>query len=371
MTQQPQQTPYIGSKISLISKLDIRYEGILYTVDSQEATIALSKVKSFGTEDRPTPHPVPGRDEVYEYIIFKASDIKDLIVCDTPKPPASMGGLPYDPAILSVSQQPVEPKTQQPSAEDSHGGFYTSQQPQQYYSQNRGSQQASPPMQRPVEPRSHTTSDQHAHSGSYNRQQPQRYYNHSRGERTQARPPMRSNQPREKLKFDSDYDFEKANEQFKETIGDITKDLEAKLKIGGETQKTSSTKSGQRSDENTAEDNEKYYDKSSSFFDSISCEALEKQEGTNTRPDWRKERMTNQETFGSSAVRSLGYRRGGRGYGGPRGMRGGGNQPQQHQQQQRFNNGYVQSYGRQTYTSNNRYRNNSAASNNRGGQQAF
>lgn len=30
----------------------------------------------------------------------------------------------------------------------------------------------------------------------------------------------------------------------------------------------------------------------------------------NTRPDWKKERQTNQETFGHSAVRSLTYRRG-------------------------------------------------------------
>lgn len=36
-------TPYIGSKISLISKAEIRYEGTLYAVDTKESTVTLQK----------------------------------------------------------------------------------------------------------------------------------------------------------------------------------------------------------------------------------------------------------------------------------------------------------------------------------------
>lgn len=95
------EVPFLGCKISLISKCDIRYEGILYCVDAKESTIALSKVKSYGTEDRADPNSgswVAPKNEVYDIIIFRASDVKDLRV-DTPEPP----GL-SDPAIISAHQ---------------------------------------------------------------------------------------------------------------------------------------------------------------------------------------------------------------------------------------------------------------------------
>lgn len=106
--------PYIGSRISLISKAEIRYEGILYDVNKNDATVTLSKgyttryspnqcssylyhlVRSYGTENRPAQKQVQPRNEVYEYIIFRGSDIKDLSVSEMSKAEE----ISHDPAIL-------------------------------------------------------------------------------------------------------------------------------------------------------------------------------------------------------------------------------------------------------------------------------
>lgn len=57
-------------------------------------------MRSFGTEDRPTDRPVPARDEIFEYIIFRGADIEDLQVRE---PPSS--SLTQDPAIVEVIEK--------------------------------------------------------------------------------------------------------------------------------------------------------------------------------------------------------------------------------------------------------------------------
>jgi len=57
---------------------------------------SLFTVRSFGTEDRETQLPVAPQNQVYEYILFRGSDIKDIRVVN------NVSSIPNDPAIVQV-----------------------------------------------------------------------------------------------------------------------------------------------------------------------------------------------------------------------------------------------------------------------------
>jgi len=71
-----QNIPY-NSKIYLLSTLDYRYEGTLNSIDTADNTITLTNVRSLGTLHSPIQIP-----PVYEYFIFRASDIKHIEVSE-------------------------------------------------------------------------------------------------------------------------------------------------------------------------------------------------------------------------------------------------------------------------------------------------
>ncbi|CAH1767465.1 6179_t:CDS:10 [Entrophospora sp. SA101] len=104
---------YIGSKISLISRSDIRYVGILHSINQADSTVALEQVRSYGTEGRRgnPPEEIPPSDNVFEYIVFRGSDVKDLHVCEAPTQQQSIPQVPNDPAILGTTA-PRQPNFQ-------------------------------------------------------------------------------------------------------------------------------------------------------------------------------------------------------------------------------------------------------------------
>ncbi|KAL5615106.1 hypothetical protein BROUX41_005166 [Berkeleyomyces rouxiae] len=99
---------YLGSRISLISKSNIRYVGTLHEINSEESTVSLENVQSFGTEGREGDGTaVPASDQVYEYIVFRGSDVKDLRIDQPVAPqPQQPPAVPNDPAILGARPRP-------------------------------------------------------------------------------------------------------------------------------------------------------------------------------------------------------------------------------------------------------------------------
>lgn len=399
--------PELGSKISLISKADIRYEGRLFTVDPQECTIALASVRSFGTEERETKYPVPAQNQVYDYILFRGSDIKDIRVVNTQplndpaivqlSVPPSLGGSanfpgqPFPHPVLGHIGGPGPlgpyPQSMGPMGDLISGsrsstpgllarksptmdaGVQCSQPKEDKKPQNRAVQ---PPNRdgRPNQNRERRGGDYEQRPQFRNYRDPQQQHReqndyHDRNQRGQQnrggggwvnnrgmvrtrgrgrggpnqnfqRAPGQQTQQQQgqqqqsaagnnaqaqkkTLKFEGDYDFEQANTQFEELRSKLAKAKldadQAQIKVNGEASSEKKDDSGNETGVEITEpeeENDTFYDKAKSFFDNISCEAVERSKGRSQRTDWRVERKLNSETFGVASARRGAYR--GRGY---------------------------------------------------------
>jgi protein LSM14 len=115
----------LGSRISLISKKNIRYEGVLYSINEANATVALQNVKSFGTEGREKLDPentafVAPQDGIHAYLLFRGCDIKDLHVHEqktelTTVDPAAAGAATATTAPPQPEPVPAPAEGHQPS----------------------------------------------------------------------------------------------------------------------------------------------------------------------------------------------------------------------------------------------------------------
>lgn len=299
--------PYVGSRISLISKSEIRYEGILYVINTEESTIALQNVRSYGTEGRVEPN-VPPTDEVYDFIIFRGEDIKDLTVLEGSATKPSQRAVLEDPAVVSVGPErkvaaaPAKGRETNGHRNGAYGGASTATRSYEKkgwdnkdnYNNNRNGYNNKSNWQSNSDNKQGGWNDRRGgNSSGYNRGG---YNDHQRGGRKggygdnkHRGGPVGELQPNEnaqtKAEVTQEFDFSVANEKF-EKPAEPTKEVDD-VRAG--------------------------YSKTKSFFDDISCDALERsgdKEGAGRfdRQSREKQREVDKETFGAAALtRPFGY----------------------------------------------------------------
>ncbi|RLV93238.1 Protein SCD6 [Spathaspora sp. JA1] len=290
---------YIGKTISLISNKGLRYVGLLDNINSEDATVGLNSVRLLGTEGRMaangTPNlEVPPGNDIYEYVVFRGSDVKDLSVLDIPvdqvKPVNYVATTPTDASATSgYYSAPPMPQTSGPAAGASGvakvpatttssatsgsppaaaGAAASPHQPVE----TGAPHQPEPTKTIPEKPTS--TTDAHSPADAQPRSTP---------EEPKHFPPRHRKQSHGPDIPSEEFDFESANAKF-------SKELEQEREL-----------------EHTG------YNKKSSFFDNISSSTEER-----SSLRWADEKSMNIDTFGEASLQRGG--RGGRGRG--RGGRG-------------------------------------------------
>jgi protein LSM14 len=362
--------PYAGSKISLISKSDIRYVGTLHSINQQDSTVSLEQVRSYGTEGRKKnkSEEISGTDQIYEYIVFRGSDIKDLQVCEAPQRPPQVQ-VPKDPAILGTTapapssippgfnmmqglvdgnmlppnlainlyllqlyqqqlwqQQLQQQQQQQPAASllktDAAAGDQSNNIISAMEKLNLADPNAKKDDTNAQKATTEKTEGNNQQNDKNNRSQNNNYNNRNYNSNNRYQRGNRQNNYRRGMNQrgrrnwnnskqlslpDSDFDFESSNAKFKELSNKEANKTEKKEEDGN-------VQDGEAQEESGAEEKtqENFYNKSSSFFDNISCESKDRAEEQGKKFDRRakqyEERKLNMETFGQATVNRGGHR---------------------------------------------------------------
>lgn len=300
-------------------------------------------VRNYGTEDRAAEQSVPPSDQVLPYVNFPGSEILDLFVHEeeqvapaatapttTPAPAAA----PVPPApAKAAAASPAAPPRAPPAAKPEPAR-------QQQQQQQRPKQQVAAPaaaVSQPqnVPPKNEDPKKPEETSSSAASKGKQGSTSAGTGEH------LLHYRQRSVQQNRGDADVDKLSGEF---------DIQAGLGKFNKTEVLASVA------EEASSKPKSTYDKDD-FFDSLSCDLVDRQEGRRTRLKPFEERKLNQDTFGAAALqpnyRRGNYRGGGSAFGGGRGSgrhqpshggRGGGrgrgrgpsphNHQQQHQQQQ-------------------------------------
>lgn len=302
---------YIGKTISLISVTDNRYVGLLENIDSEKGTVTLSNVRCFGTEGRKNwgPEEIFPNPTVYQNVQFNGNDVKDLSILEVRLEDVHPVLPPTSQAPAGLSQQPSQPpqtQTQGMQAEQPQAETATPAAPEAsvsnipaavagygvYAPTEETEQQLEHVEQEIEEQRSQRReSAEKAHSRKASEYGEYRNRDNNRHE---YRP---RNQTIEIPK--SDFDFASNNAKF--------------MKENPETNTSSELPTQENEDvtQNVGTDSahdESFYDKKSSFFDTISTSAE-----TNTNMRWQEEKELNMDTFGQASVRPRFHSNRGRG----------------------------------------------------------
>lgn len=345
----PHNGPYIGCTLSLTSKAQIRYKGILAGIDTVNCTLTLHKVQSFGTENRCPENKIPPTPGTYDLIIFNGHDIEDVTVI------TKMDQL-NDPAIINAQKKAVGISNH--SANNSGGKAVVSQATQNRNRNLSGNNDKGRQSLLGNGPKSKAgvKSNGSGINDNRNRNQNQTYNNQNRTQNKrnpalntpiqnrQPKPnePIRQRKPKDKTpitkkeniaeKYKSEFDFETQNKKFDKTS--IAKELEkmnigkkdskpkkqsetenddekvdnkesnvepsnSVIKVVAESEKVESLEDGEIKDDPAKNDDDAkhFYEPKKSFFDNISCEANDPK---GERLHRYQERKLNAETFGIS-----------------------------------------------------------------------